>query len=67
MHYPVALQTGVSAPVLEQIALGQPPTGLQPDEAAVYDFCKTLLDGKGVSDAQFLRCSTDTAKLVLPI
>lgn len=53
VHYPMALQTGVSAAVLEQIALGQPPTGLQPDEAAVYDFCRTLLDGKGVNDAQF--------------
>ena len=52
-HYPMALKAGISAVVLNQIAAGQRPAGLQADEAAVHDFCKSLLEGKAVSDEAF--------------
>ncbi|MBI1989703.1 MAG: hypothetical protein HYS65_08195 [Betaproteobacteria bacterium] len=52
-HYPLAIDAGVSAAVLNQIAAGQRPTALPPDDAIVYDFCKGLLDDKYVTDAVF--------------
>ncbi|MBI3044642.1 MAG: carboxymuconolactone decarboxylase family protein [Betaproteobacteria bacterium] len=52
-HYPMALAAGISAAVLNQIAAGERPAGLQADEAAVHDFCKSLLEEKTVSDGAF--------------
>lgn len=52
-HYPLAFEAGISAAVLGQIAAGKRPAGLQPDEAAVYDFCQALLEGNSVGDATF--------------
>jgi len=52
-HYVPAIESGLSAAVADQIAAGQRPTGMQPDETLVHDFCKDLLDGKGVSDTTF--------------
>jgi 4-carboxymuconolactone decarboxylase len=52
-HYPRERDAGISAAVLDQIAAGRRPAGLQADEAAVYDFCSSLLEDKTVSDACF--------------
>ncbi|MBI4190413.1 MAG: carboxymuconolactone decarboxylase family protein [Betaproteobacteria bacterium] len=53
VHYPAAIKTGISVSALDQIAAGQRPTDLQPDETVIYDFCVTLLEGKNISDATF--------------
>jgi len=52
-HYPRARDAGISAAVLDQIAAGKQPAGLQADEAAVYAFCTSLLEEKSVSDESF--------------
>jgi 4-carboxymuconolactone decarboxylase len=52
-HYALAVDAGVSPETLAQIAAGQRPATLQPDDAIVYDFCKELLDNKSVTDAVF--------------
>jgi len=52
-HSRSAAQAGVSAAVIDAIANGKRPTGLAPDEEAVYNFCHELLSTKQVSDATF--------------
>ena len=52
-HYKLAVDAGVSPEVLAQVAVGQRPATLPPDDAVVYDFCKTLLEKKSVTDAVF--------------
>jgi len=52
-HSRAAAQAGVSAAVIDAIANGKQPAGLQPDEEAVYNFCHELLNTKQVSDATF--------------
>ena len=52
-HYPHAIEAGFSTAQLAQVAAGQRPDGLEPDEAIVYDFCKGLLDRSSVDDALF--------------
>jgi 4-carboxymuconolactone decarboxylase len=48
-----AAQAGVSAAIIDRIARGKRPTGMQADEEAVYNFCHELLTTKQVSDATF--------------
>jgi 4-carboxymuconolactone decarboxylase len=52
-HYPLAIKAGFSPAQLGQVAAGKRPDGLTQDEAAVYDFCKSLLDRHSVDDAHF--------------
>jgi len=52
-HRRNAAQAGVSATIIEAIANGKRPTGMQPDEEAVYNFCHELLTTKQVSDGTF--------------
>jgi 4-carboxymuconolactone decarboxylase len=52
-HSRSAAQAGVSAAVIDAIANGKRPTGMQPDEEAVYNFCHELLNTRQVSDATF--------------
>ncbi len=52
-HSRAAAQAGVSAATIDAIANGKRPTGLQPDEEAIYNFCHELLSNKQVSDATF--------------
>jgi 4-carboxymuconolactone decarboxylase len=53
IHYPLAIQAGVSAATLEAVRAGKRPTAAQPDEAAAYDFAFELLEKRAVSDAAF--------------
>jgi 4-carboxymuconolactone decarboxylase len=59
-HHRGALQAGVSPAVCDAIAAGRRPSGMAPDEEAVYNFATELLEKKQVSDATF-----DTAKKLL--
>ena len=52
-HRKDALAAGVSADVIDQLASGERPTALSPDQAAVYDFCSELNENRSVSEATF--------------
>lgn len=54
-HYPPALKAGVSAETLAQLKTNVRPTTMQPDEAAVYDFCTELFTKHVVSDETYGR------------
>jgi 4-carboxymuconolactone decarboxylase len=48
-----ASQAGLSNTVINNIAEGKRPSGLGPDEEAVYDFCAELLRTTQMTDATF--------------
>jgi 4-carboxymuconolactone decarboxylase len=52
-HRNAAAQAGVKEDIIKAIAERKRPTGMQPDEEAVYNFASELLDTKHVSDATF--------------
>ncbi|HUE63375.1 MAG TPA: hypothetical protein VMO78_03270 [Rhizomicrobium sp.] len=54
-HYQPALKAGVSEETLAQLKSNMRPTSMQPDEAAVYDFCTELYTKHAVSDATYGR------------
>lgn len=52
-HKRAALQAGVSPAVVEAIANGKRPAGMEPDVQTAYNFIAELLRTKQVSDATF--------------
>ena len=52
-HHKLALDAGLDPAVIDAVATGKRPASMQPDEAAVYEFCHELLETKQVSDAAF--------------
>jgi 4-carboxymuconolactone decarboxylase len=52
-HRPLALQAGLNESIVNAVAEGKRPTGMQADEEAIYTFCDELLNKKQVSDATF--------------
>jgi 4-carboxymuconolactone decarboxylase len=52
-HRQAASQAGLAEPIIQAIANRKRPTGMQPDEEAVYNFASELLAGGQVSDATF--------------
>jgi 4-carboxymuconolactone decarboxylase len=52
-HYRLALQAGLDPKIADAIALGQTPTGMKPDEEAIYTFSRELHESKQVSDATY--------------
>jgi 4-carboxymuconolactone decarboxylase len=52
-HKKLALEAGLSPAIVDAIAAGKRPTGMQPDETAIYNFVNELLQKKEVSDASF--------------
>ncbi|HWU55552.1 MAG TPA: hypothetical protein VN175_08625 [Rhizomicrobium sp.] len=54
-HYAPAIKAGVAAETLASLKLNQRPVKMQPDEAAVYDFCMELYTKHAVSDETFAR------------
>lgn len=52
-HRNAAAQAGLSADIITAIANRKRPTGMQPDEEAVYNFANELLETKQVTDATF--------------
>jgi 4-carboxymuconolactone decarboxylase len=57
-HHPLALKAGLAPAIAEALKVGRRPDGMQPDEAAVYDFCVELSKRQAVSDATFERVRT---------
>src|SRR5579862_8699795 len=54
-HYPLALKAGLPEAVANDLKQGKRPASMQPDEAAVYDYCMELSTKHEVSDATFQR------------
>jgi 4-carboxymuconolactone decarboxylase len=52
-HKNAALQAGLNPALVDAIAAGKRPTGMQPDEEALYNFCTELLTTHEVGDATF--------------
>ena len=52
-HYPLAIKAGLPEAVANDLKVGKRPASMQPDEAAVYDFCMELSTKHEVSDATF--------------
>jgi 4-carboxymuconolactone decarboxylase len=53
LHKEAALQAGLSPAIASAIAENERPASMKPDEQALYEFTKELLDTKHVSDATF--------------
>jgi 4-carboxymuconolactone decarboxylase len=54
-HYPLARKAGVAEQTLSDLKANRRPGQMQPDEAAVYDFCTELYSRHQVSDATYAR------------
>src|SRR5215470_6244725 len=54
-HFPIAMKAGLSEQVALDLKANKRPAGMQPDEAAVYDFCMELSTRHAVSDETFAR------------
>jgi len=54
-HYQLAIKAGLPEAVANDLKEGKRPASMQPDEAAVYDFCMELSTKHEVSDATFKR------------
>jgi 4-carboxymuconolactone decarboxylase len=52
-HKRNAIKAGLNPAIVDAIATGKRPTGMQPDEEAVYNFGNELLKNRDVSDASF--------------
>ena len=52
-HYPLAMKAGLPEAVTSDLLAGRRPAGMQPDEAAVYDFCTELATSYQVSDPTY--------------
>ena len=53
VHKQAALQAGLNPAIASAIAENKRPASMKPDEQALYEFTKELLDTKHVSDATF--------------
>ena len=54
-HAPLAIKGGLSEKIVAAIAERRRPEGMQPDEAALYEFCTELHHDHGASDATYAR------------
>ena len=50
-HEPLAVRAGLAQSIADDIKVGKRPTGMKPDEEAVYDFCTEMMENRRVSDA----------------
>jgi 4-carboxymuconolactone decarboxylase len=55
VHAPIALKQGVSKEIVDAIAAGQRPSGMNDDQEICYDFTMELQRNKRVSDATYDR------------
>ena len=50
-HHAYGVRMGLPAELVEAIRVGKPPTGMDKDVAAVYNFATEFITTRGVSDA----------------
>jgi 4-carboxymuconolactone decarboxylase len=55
VHYPIAVQVGLSADMVKAVAEGRRPAGMTADQEIVYDFTTELLHNHSVSDPTYAR------------
>jgi 4-carboxymuconolactone decarboxylase len=55
VHAPIALKQGISQEIVDAIAAGRRPTGMNEDQEICYDFTIELQRSKRVSDATYAR------------
>jgi 4-carboxymuconolactone decarboxylase len=53
IHEPIARRAGLSVAVVDALQQDEPPPFTAEDEAALYDYCRELLETKFVSDATY--------------
>jgi 4-carboxymuconolactone decarboxylase len=53
IHYPIAIEAGVSPDIADALLRARRPDFVDADEALIYDFAIELYDAKRVSDATF--------------
>jgi 4-carboxymuconolactone decarboxylase len=52
-HRKIALEAGLDPKIADQLARAERPSGLSPEQTAVYDFCTELHHDHAVSDKSF--------------
>ena len=52
-HKPLALKAGLKQSIVDSLAAGKRPSGMDADEEAIYNFATELLNAKQVSDKSF--------------
>ena len=52
-HRKIALEAGLDPKIADQLARGERPSGLSPEQTAIYDFCTELHHDHAVSDKSF--------------
>ena len=57
-HRPMAEKGGLKPSIADDVAAGKRPSGMQEDEALIYDFCTMLHRDHFVDDALFNRAKT---------
>jgi 4-carboxymuconolactone decarboxylase len=55
VHAPIALKQGISQEIIDAIAVGRRPSGMNEDQEICYDFTMELQRNKRVSDATYDR------------
>jgi 4-carboxymuconolactone decarboxylase len=58
VHYPIAVQAGLSADIAKAVADGRRPAGMSADQDIIYDFTTELLHNHSVSDSTYARAIT---------
>ncbi len=56
-HHPIALRSGLSPELAEEVRNGRRPSSMKPDEEVVYDVVIELLRDRNVTDATFARAT----------
>lgn len=55
VHYPAAIQAGLSPEIVRAVAEGRRPARMADDEALLYDLCVELQHNRSLSDATYAR------------
>jgi 4-carboxymuconolactone decarboxylase len=55
IHEPIARKAGVPDDVVEALRMGETPNSVMEEEAALYGYCRELLETKFVSDPTYAR------------
>src|SRR5690606_18918032 len=63
VHAPEAIKAGIDPAAVQAIREGKRPALSKPDEAALYDFTRELLENRKVSDSTYRRAVAELGEL----
>lgn len=63
VHAPEAIKAGIDPAAVQAIRAGKTPALSKPDEAALYDFTRELLENRKVSDSTYRRAVAELGEL----